>query len=193
MKARVHMRPSSASSKHAADEVSMRGATSQTPSLLLGEWGLLTTLPAAPLNLVGERLLPRCLFVNGPPTDTLSNFRSMCTRTIFTRVLAGSCFRLDHACAKSGYRQMISYIDSTNIPSLRLHELFGFERVGLLPSIGFKFGHWTDTMLMQRALGLGKTAPPGELGFEHVPKKLPDSLNRRSFANNISVKSDRAV
>jgi hypothetical protein len=36
MKARVHMRPSSASSKHADDENSMRGATSQTPSLLLG-------------------------------------------------------------------------------------------------------------------------------------------------------------
>jgi L-amino acid N-acyltransferase YncA len=60
---------------------------------------------------------------------------------------------------------VISYIDSTNIPSLRLHESFGFERVGLLPSIGFKFGHWTDTVLMQRALGLGNTALPGELGF----------------------------
>ena len=41
------MRPSSASSKHAADENSMRGATSQTPSLLLGRAGLLATLPAA--------------------------------------------------------------------------------------------------------------------------------------------------
>jgi phosphinothricin acetyltransferase len=43
--------------------------------------------------------------------------------------------------------------------------LFGFERVGLLPSIGFKFGHWTDTVLMQRALGLGNQDLPGDLGF----------------------------
>ena len=72
---------------------------------------------------------------------------------------------LIEACANAGYRQMISYIDGENIPSLHLHELFGFERVGLLPSIGFKFGHWTDTVLMQRALGLGNQDLPGDLGF----------------------------
>ncbi len=67
------------------------------------------------------------------------------------------------ACANAGYRQMISYIDSANAPSLHLHESFGFERAGLLRSVGYKFGQWTDTVMMQRPLGLGNAAGPGPL------------------------------
>ncbi|HEX3500493.1 MAG TPA: GNAT family N-acetyltransferase [Stellaceae bacterium] len=64
------------------------------------------------------------------------------------------------ACAAAGYRQMIGYIDAANQPSLRLHETCGFHQVGLLPSVGFKFGHWADSVMVQRALGPGDTAPP---------------------------------
>ena len=44
--------------------------------------------------------------------------------------------------------------------SLAIHEKFGFRQVGFLPQVGFKFGHWTDTVMVQRSLGLGGTAPP---------------------------------
>jgi phosphinothricin acetyltransferase len=64
------------------------------------------------------------------------------------------------ACAAAGFRQMIGYIDAANAPSLGLHEAFGFRQVGYLPSIGYKFGHWTDSVMVQRSLGLGPTAPP---------------------------------
>ena len=64
------------------------------------------------------------------------------------------------ACAAAGYRQMIGYIDGANEASLRLHEAFGFRQVGYLPQIGYKFGHWTDSVMVQRSLGLGATAPP---------------------------------
>ena len=64
------------------------------------------------------------------------------------------------ACAASGYRQMIGYIDASNLPSIQLHEAFGFRRVGYLPSIGFKFGRWTDSIIMQRSLGPGATIKP---------------------------------
>jgi phosphinothricin acetyltransferase len=64
------------------------------------------------------------------------------------------------ACAAAGYRQMIGYIDAANQASMRLHESFGFQQVGYLPMIGYKFGHWTDSVMMQRTLGLGATAPP---------------------------------
>jgi L-amino acid N-acyltransferase YncA len=64
------------------------------------------------------------------------------------------------ACAAAGFRQMIGYIDSANEPSLAIHEKFGFRKVGFLPQVGFKFGHWTDTVMVQRSLGLGGTAPP---------------------------------
>ena len=64
------------------------------------------------------------------------------------------------ACAAGGYRQMIGYIDGANEASLRLHKSFDFHEVGRLPSIGYKFGHWTDSVMVQRSLGLGASAPP---------------------------------
>jgi phosphinothricin acetyltransferase len=68
---------------------------------------------------------------------------------------------LIEACTEAGYLQMIGYIDSANEASLRLHEGCGFERVGLLKSVGFKYGRWTDSVMVQRALGKGDTAIPG--------------------------------
>ena len=64
------------------------------------------------------------------------------------------------ACAAAGFRQMIGYIDAANEASLAIHEKFGFRKVGFLPQVGFKFGRWTDTVMVQRSLGLGPTAPP---------------------------------
>ena len=74
------------------------------------------------------------------------------------------------ACAAAGYRQMIAYIDAANEPSTRLHEAFGFERAGLLKGVGFKYGRWTDSILMQRALGPGDTAPPGAGDGKPIPQ-----------------------
>ncbi len=64
------------------------------------------------------------------------------------------------ACAAAGYRQLIGYIDAANGPSIGLHESCGFRQVGYLPSIGFKFGRWTDVVMVQRSLGCGNTTPP---------------------------------
>jgi len=67
------------------------------------------------------------------------------------------------ACEQAGCRQMVAVIgDSENRPSIRLHEKFGFERVGLLPSVGYKFGRWVDSVLMQHALGGGAGGQPEE-------------------------------
>ena len=73
------------------------------------------------------------------------------------RMLMGA---LIDACAAAGFRQMIGYVDAANRASLGLHEAFGFRQVGYLPSIGFKFGHWTDTVMVQRSLGPGGAEPP---------------------------------
>jgi L-amino acid N-acyltransferase YncA len=64
------------------------------------------------------------------------------------------------ACAAAGYRQMIGYIDAANTPSLRLHESCGFRQVGYLSSVGHKFGHWTDVVMVQRSLGAGGATTP---------------------------------
>jgi phosphinothricin acetyltransferase len=67
---------------------------------------------------------------------------------------------LIEACAHAGYRQMIAYVDSENQPSLNLHEACGFRRVAYLEGIGFRFGRWTDSVMLQRALGPGASEPP---------------------------------
>ncbi len=65
-------------------------------------------------------------------------------------------------CTAAGKRQMIAVIgDSANEASIALHRAFGFADAGVLRSVGFKFGRWLDSVLMQRALGDGDaTVPP---------------------------------
>jgi L-amino acid N-acyltransferase YncA len=60
---------------------------------------------------------------------------------------------LIQACAAAGFRQMIGYIDSANVASLRLHESCSFRQVGYLRAVAFRFGEWTDTVMVQRAIG----------------------------------------
>ena len=65
-------------------------------------------------------------------------------------------------CASRGFRQMLAVIgDSVNQPgSVGLHEACGFRVVGQLPGIGYKFGRWVDTLLMQRELSDGMKTNP---------------------------------
>ena len=66
------------------------------------------------------------------------------------------------ACVKTGARQMIAVIgDSANAASIKLHAACGFKRTGTLKAVGFKFGQWVDSVIMQRTIGEGaKTLPP---------------------------------
>lgn len=65
-------------------------------------------------------------------------------------------------CERLPVRQVVAVIgDSANAASIGLHAALGFERVGLLPRVGFKFGRWVDSVLMQRAVGLGGDSLPG--------------------------------
>jgi phosphinothricin acetyltransferase len=60
-----------------------------------------------------------------------------------------------------GFRQMIAVIgDSANAGSISVHTRAGFQMVGTFNDLGFKFGRWLDTVLMQRALGAGATTTP---------------------------------
>jgi phosphinothricin acetyltransferase len=57
-------------------------------------------------------------------------------------------------CEIGPWRQMVAVIgDSENHASIGLHRKFGFRHVGTLERVGFKFGRWVDSVLMQRALG----------------------------------------
>jgi phosphinothricin acetyltransferase len=56
---------------------------------------------------------------------------------------------------------MIAVIgDSANAASIGLHAALGFRLAGTLPSVGFKFGRWVDSVLMVRPLGDGDATRP---------------------------------
>jgi L-amino acid N-acyltransferase YncA len=60
-----------------------------------------------------------------------------------------------------GYRQMIAVIgDSANAGSIGVHHRTGFQLIGTHPDVGFKFGRWLDTVMMQRPLGDGGNTSP---------------------------------
>ena len=64
-------------------------------------------------------------------------------------------------CEAGPWRQMLAVIgDSGNAGSISLHRNLGFSIVGTLPSVGFKFRRWVDSVLMQRALGEGDRNSP---------------------------------
>ncbi|MDO9062539.1 MAG: N-acetyltransferase family protein [Bradyrhizobium sp.] len=69
--------------------------------------------------------------------------------------------RLIAECEARGYRQMIAVIgDSANTGSIGVHRKCGFQMIGTHPNVGFKFGRWLDTVMMQLALGDGGTTLP---------------------------------
>jgi len=69
--------------------------------------------------------------------------------------------RLIERCEAGPWRQMIAVIgDSANEGSIALHRRLGFRMMCTLPAVGFKFGRWVDSVLMQRALGAGDRTLP---------------------------------
>ena len=57
-------------------------------------------------------------------------------------------------CEAVGYRQMVAVIgDSNNHTSIDFHKRMGFTHAGTISSIGFKFGRWMDSVIMQLPLG----------------------------------------
>lgn len=53
---------------------------------------------------------------------------------------------------KLEHRAIIAVIDGEQDPSVALHTRFGFEKVGHLKQIGFKFGRWLDVIYMELRL-----------------------------------------
>lgn len=68
------------------------------------------------------------------------------------------------ACEAAGYRRMVAVIGGAdNRGSIALHAACGFRHAGVLEGMGFKFGRWIDSVLMERPLGDGSASPPEEI------------------------------
>jgi L-amino acid N-acyltransferase YncA len=83
--------------------------------------------------------------------------------------------RLIAECEARGFRQMIAVIgDSANSGSIGVHRKCGFAMIGTHPDVGFKFGRWLDTVMMQRALGAGAATLPGPPAKNRSPDERSD-------------------
>jgi phosphinothricin acetyltransferase len=69
-------------------------------------------------------------------------------------------------CEALGVRQMLGVIgDSANTGSVAVHRSCGFDMVGTMKSVGWKFDDWRDVVIMQKALGPGDATTPDADGM----------------------------
>ncbi|AVS78499.1 GNAT family N-acetyltransferase [Paracidovorax avenae] len=71
---------------------------------------------------------------------------------------------LDALCGASeaaGVRKLLAVIgDSANAGSVGVHRAAGFTEIGVMRSVGWKFGAWRDVVLMEKPLGAADTTAP---------------------------------
>jgi L-amino acid N-acyltransferase YncA len=63
-------------------------------------------------------------------------------------------------CTENGYRQLMAVVGDASPPSVSLHQRHGFTLAGTFKSVGYKFGAWRDTAMLQRPLGDGDSTDP---------------------------------
>jgi len=73
------------------------------------------------------------------------------------KLLAALCDTAEQA----GVRKLLAVIgDSANAGSVGVHRSAGFTEIGVMRSVGWKFGAWRDIVLMEKSLGAGDTTSP---------------------------------
>ena len=71
---------------------------------------------------------------------------------------------LVEASTAKGYRLMVAVIgDSRQYGSIAVHRRVGFTFCGTIHSVGYKFGRWLDSVIMELPLGEGDKSAPLEL------------------------------
>lgn len=63
-------------------------------------------------------------------------------------------------CEAGKWRQMIAVIGDASPASIALHQRAGFRLIGTLQAVGYKFGRWVDSTLMQLHLGESDSTSP---------------------------------
>ena len=63
-------------------------------------------------------------------------------------------------CTAKGYRQLMAVVGDASAASVSLHERHGFKLAGTFKAVGYKFGAWRDTAMLQRSLGEGDLTDP---------------------------------
>ncbi len=81
------------------------------------------------------------------------------TRSAYRYTVEDSVYIAPEAIRRGVGRTLLA-ADSGRGASIGLHRALGFAPAGMLRAVGFKFGRWVDSVLMQRALGPGDGTSP---------------------------------
>ena len=81
--------------------------------------------------------------------------------------------------ALQGYQTVYGVVSLPNEKSLKLHEAFGFEILGIFPRSGYKLGAWHDIIWLQKTLGDFPEDPAPPIPFAKLdPKAVEDVLRK---------------
>lgn len=69
---------------------------------------------------------------------------------------------------KQGFCVCYSLIVSDNIPSLKMHEKFGFSKCGFAENTGFKFGEWHSIVTLEKRLNKPPSLPKPVIPFSKL-------------------------
>lgn len=94
------------------------------------------------------------------------------------RRLYSSLFALLRA---QNYHIAYAGITLPNPSSVGLHDALGFERIGVFPHAGFKFGGWHDVLWLHRELAAAQSEPREPVPFSRLdPELIRGALRRYS-------------
>lgn len=123
--------------------------------------------------LVAERRGEIAGYAYGSPFNERAAYRWAANVTVYVHpdharagVARGLYTALFTLLKRQGFWTLGAGITADNVPSIALHEAFGFHRVALYPTVGFKADRWVDVgwwMLSLRTPAHGAEVPPEPL------------------------------
>ena len=78
--------------------------------------------------------------------------------------------------AHQNVKNVYSIITVPNNNSIKLHEFFGFKKLGSYPNCGYKLGKWHDIIIMGRNLGNHKKPPNPFIKITDVSNDITNGI-----------------
>lgn len=78
--------------------------------------------------------------------------------------------------AHQNIKNVYAVISSPNKSTIKLHEFFGFKKLGVYPKCGYKLGKWHDITIMSRNLGNYKEPPKAFIKIDNIKNNVTQEI-----------------